>query len=341
MRSVAESIWLLVAMVAIGVHGEAGRGAEHAPQPVKVVFETDFTLDVDDVGALAVLHALADNGEAEILGISYNEVQRNAAAAIRAVNAWYGRSDIPIGVFAGALDDPDDEHSRYIDPLAKMAPAESGANTEAMSSLALYRQVLSGQADASVTIISVGFLNNLYDLLQHEPDLVAAKVGKLVQMGGVRNDGFNFVRHNLAPQTAHVLEHWPGPIVVSQEGGDIETGAELRRTPLDNPVREAYRLWWHGEVKARSSWDQVAVLYGVRGLGALFHEVAEGEGRLRNGFTWPMHRGHRTYLRLRVSTEQMAEIIEALMTAPPRGSAHNEAQNSKRTEASAVRPGLA
>ena len=323
MRSVAECIWLLSAMVAIGVQAESGPAAEHTPQPVKVVLETDFTLDVDDVGALAVLHALADNGEAEILGISYNEVQRNAAAAIRAVNAWYGRSDIPVGVFTGALDDPDDEHSRYIDPLAKMAPAESGANAEAMSSLALYRQVLGGQADASVTIISVGFLNNLYDLLRHEPDLVAAKVGKLVQMGGVRNDGFNFVRHNLAPQTAHVLEHWPGPIVVSQEGGDIETGAELRRTPLDNPVREAYRLWWRGEVKARSSWDQVAVLYGVRGLGTLFHEVAEGEGRLRNGFTWPMRPGHRTYLRLRASTEQMAAIIEALMTAPPRGSAHN------------------
>ncbi len=340
MRSVAESIWLLVAMVAIGAQAESGCAAEHAPEPVKVVFETDFTLDVDDVGALAVLHALADNGEAEILGISYNEVQPNAAAAIRAVNAWYGRSDIPVGVFTGALDDPDDEHSRYIDPLAKMAPADIAASP-AMSSLALYRQVLGEQPDGSVTIISVGFLNNLYDLLRHEPDLVAAKVGKLVQMGGVRNDGFNFVRHNLAPQTAHVLEHWPGPVVVSQEGGDIETGAELRRTPLDNPVREAYRLWWRGEVKARSSWDQVAVLYGVRGLGALFREVAEGEGRLRNGFTWPMRSGHRTYLRLRASTEQMAEIIEALMTAPPRDSARNRAQNAKRTEASAAKPGLA
>ena len=341
MRSVAECIWLLSAMVAIGVQAESAPAAEHVPQPVKVVLETDFTLDVDDVGALATLHALADNGEAEILGISYNEVQRNAAAAIRAVNAWYGRSDIPVGVFAGALDDPDDEHSRYIDPLAKMVPADSGANTEAMSSLALYRQVLGRQPDASVTIISVGFLNNLYELLQHERDLVAAKVGKLVQMGGVRNDGFNFVRHNLAPQTAHVLEHWPGPVVVSQEGGDIETGAELRRTPLDNPIREAYRLWWRGEVKARSSWDQVAVLYGVRGLGALFREVAEGEGRLRNGFTWPMRPGHRTYLRLRESTEQMAEIIEALMTAPPRNSVRNKAQNSKCIEAIAAKPGLA
>ena len=36
-------------------------------QSKKIIFETDMCTDVDDVGALAVLHALADNGEAEIL----------------------------------------------------------------------------------------------------------------------------------------------------------------------------------------------------------------------------------------------------------------------------------
>ena len=292
--------------------------------PVKVIFETDFTFDVDDVGALAMLHALADKGEAEILGIGYNETQPNAAAAIRAVNAWYGRADIPIGIFEGVLDDPDDDHSRYIDSLAQMAapnvaPATAtSASGRAMPALDFYREALAAQPDSSVTIISVGFLNNLHDLLQNERDLVAAKVAKLVQMGGVRNDGFNLVRHGLARQTQFVLEHWPGPVIVSQAGADIQTGAGLRRSPLRNPVREAYRLWWRGEVRNRSSWDQVAVLYGVRGLGDLFHEVAQGEGRLRDGFTWAMRPGCRTYLRLRVGTERMAEIIEALMTAPPR-----------------------
>ena len=35
-----------------------------AEPPKKVIFETDMCSDVDDVGALAMLHALADKGEA-------------------------------------------------------------------------------------------------------------------------------------------------------------------------------------------------------------------------------------------------------------------------------------
>ena len=34
----------------------------------KVIFDTDMYTDFDDVGALAVLHSLADAGECEILG---------------------------------------------------------------------------------------------------------------------------------------------------------------------------------------------------------------------------------------------------------------------------------
>jgi len=36
-------------------------------QPVKIIFDTDMESDVDDVAALAMLHGLADKGEAEIL----------------------------------------------------------------------------------------------------------------------------------------------------------------------------------------------------------------------------------------------------------------------------------
>ena len=35
---------------------------------VKIIFDTDMESDVDDVGALAMLHSFADNGEAQILG---------------------------------------------------------------------------------------------------------------------------------------------------------------------------------------------------------------------------------------------------------------------------------
>lgn len=283
----------------------------------RVILETDFTFDVDDVGALAVLHALADLGEVDILAVQYNEVQSNGAAAIHVVNAWYGRPDIPIGVFQGELDDPDDEHSRYIDALAEMRPERT--NAVPTSALDIYRRVLAVQPDGSTTIVSVGFVNNLYDLLRHERELIAAKVKELVLMGGVRNDRFNFVRHDLVEQTQTVLRDWPTPIVISQEGADIQTGAALRDSPAKNPVREAYRLWWGTpRMKSRSSWDQLAVLYAVRGLGDIFENVAEGSGQLRNGFTWNMQPGWRTYLALRMDKRELEAVIEALMVAPPR-----------------------
>jgi len=285
-------------------------------QRPRVIFETDFTFDVDDVGALAVLHALADRGEVDILAISYNEVQGNAAAAIHAVNAWYGRPTVPIGVFTGQLEDPDDEHSRYINALAELAAAAGDVPVD--SSLNVYRRVLGAQPERSVTIVSVGFLNNLRDLLRRDRELAAAKVKELVLMGGVRNDGFNFVRHNLAAQTEYVLRHWPTPIVVSQEGGDIQTGAALRQAPIENPVREAYRLWWRGEARDRSSWDQLAVLYGVRGLGDYFAEVTAGAGKLRSGFAWDMQPGWRSYLALRMDKRELEAVVDALMVAPPR-----------------------
>ena len=54
-------------------HEAADSGSEAPMHPPKIIFETDFTADVDDVGALTVLHALADRGEADILAVSYNE----------------------------------------------------------------------------------------------------------------------------------------------------------------------------------------------------------------------------------------------------------------------------
>lgn len=297
------------------VESEAENGSEGSAIPVKVIYETDFTFDVDDVGALAVLHALADNGEAEILAVSYNEIQSRAADAIDAVNTWYGRGDIPIGLYNEPLADPDFYHSFYIDSLAGMA--NDITDNWVGSSLDLYLQVLSKQPDNSVTIISVGFLNNLYDVLRANPDLIAEKVDKLVLMGGVYYDEFNFVRHDLVEQTQYVLEQWPTPVIISQEGVYIKTGAALEDTPEDNPVRQAYYDWFDNSFQDRSSWDQVAVLYGVRGSSEYFEVMDTGYGQLSNGYQWKMEPGRRLYLTHKLTTTEMAKIIEALMVQPP------------------------
>jgi pyrimidine-specific ribonucleoside hydrolase len=182
--------------------------------PKKVIFETDMCLDVDDVGALAMLHALADRGEVEILAVCFNEVHKSGIAAIDAINTWYGRGDIPLGIYKGELDGPDE--SRYLDHVARF-PYDL-TNNSAPSALDVYLKVLRGQPDKSVTVISVGFLNNLYDLLKANRGLITNKVTELVVMAGRVNDGFNLVRHNLVDQSEYVIRHWPTPLVISQHG---------------------------------------------------------------------------------------------------------------------------
>ena len=281
--------------------------------PKKIIFETDMCFDVDDVGALAVLHTLADSGEAEILAISFNEVHPNGANAIRAINTWYNRGEIPIGVYKGDLANPD--KSKYLDSIANFP--HDPRSIELPSSLELYLQVLAEQPDNSVTIISVGFLNNLYDLLKANPKLIDQKVAELVVMAGLVNDNFNTVRHDLIDKTEEVIRNWPTPLVISQHGGSVRTGARLAASPAENPVREAYYQWFNGQYKGRASWDQVAVLYGVRGLGDYFTEIREGSGRLLNGFEWKMKPGFRSYLDPLLPDSEFTEIIESLMIKPP------------------------
>ena len=278
-----------------------------------VIFETDMTFDVDDVGALAMLNALADRGEVHIVAVMYNEVHEAGAEAIAAINTWYGRGEIPIGIYRKDLSRPDD--SRYLSAIAgfRREPA-SPISSDAQD---LYRETLGSAADNSITIVSVGFLNNLADLLRNDRALIERKVNELILMGGLVNDSFNFVRHELVEESQFVLENWPTRLVVTDFGGSVRTGTELFSTPEENPVREAYFRWFSGSFKGRSSWDQVSVLYAVRGLGENFELVTEGEGRLRNGYTWSLNEIDRHYLKPKLSTSHFERVIEELMKVAP------------------------
>ena len=309
-NKVGGSLAVIVLAAALLCMEAQGAGAD---QPKKVIYETDMCLDVDDVGGLALLHALADKGEVEILAVTFNEVHPSGAAAIDAINTWYGRGGIPVGIYKGNLAAPDT--SKYLGPVAAF-PHDLTRET-APAALEVYRKVLAEQPDKSVTIISVGFLNNIYDLLKAGPDLVRKKVKELVVMGARNNDGFNLSRHDLVAQSEYVIRHWPTPLVISSHGGGVRTGSRLSGTAAGNPVREAYYQWFDQSYEGRSSWDQVAVLYGVRGLRNYFSEIATGTGRLSNGFEWQMQPGHRSYLKAKLSDQEFVDIIEPRMIQPP------------------------
>ena len=56
-------------------------------KPVKIILDTDFGNDCDDTGALAILHQMVYNGEAEFLAAMYPMNDDWGAAAIDAAAA--------------------------------------------------------------------------------------------------------------------------------------------------------------------------------------------------------------------------------------------------------------
>ena len=66
------------------------------------MLEVDMTYAVDDVGALEVLHALANRNQVKLLLVSHNKVQPSCVASIASINYWYAHPNLPIGGHDGA-----------------------------------------------------------------------------------------------------------------------------------------------------------------------------------------------------------------------------------------------
>jgi inosine-uridine nucleoside N-ribohydrolase len=295
-----------------------------------IIFDTDFAADVDDVGALAILNAMADSSEANILGVMINSGDYYAPRAVDTINTYYGRPDIPIGA---TWDPAVSVTSKYTLALAVDFPNDLGVIPNAVD---LYRQILAEQPDRSVTIVSIGFLTNLQGLLASEPDefsvlggseLVASKVRELVVMGGQYPDSashpdgkeYNFAMD--AKATYAVIPDWPTPIVFSgyELGVDLVTGAILQeKTPPDNPVRTAYQLYNDGI--GRSSWDLTAVYFAVRGLSNTWQLCGPGYNVVypdgSNRWDPETDRAH-YYLRNAIAKAQIKALLDDLLTQPP------------------------
>src|SRR5688572_2190154 len=96
----------LVLMAIVAGAASGARASQAAPAqpaaPLNVIFDTDIDGDNDDVAAVAILHALADAGHLRVLAMGVVSHCPDSPACLDAVNTWYGRGDIPIGVYKGS-----------------------------------------------------------------------------------------------------------------------------------------------------------------------------------------------------------------------------------------------
>ena len=315
---------------------------------VRVILDTDLGIDVDDAGALAVLHALADKGEARILATVANVNDPYAPGALDAINTYYGRPNVPVGrnarkQYSVATPWWRDHAPRLVKDLALEFPNDTGTHN-LKSAVSVYREALAAQPDGSVTIISVGFMQNLADLMASRPDstsslsgtaLIKRKVKHLVVMGGTypESDKDLYLRggRDISPAPAiRVIEDWPTTIVFTAGNvcGSITTGQTLaKKTPRSNPVREAYTLFADREGVGRASWDLCTVLYAVRGLSHPGDGTYFAEPELNKHLTldmnehseWQAPRDPRHKRLVRVmSASRLAAKLEALVVTAPK-----------------------
>lgn len=306
--------------------------AEKNKRPVPVIFDSDMGYDYDDVGALAMLHALADNGEAEILATIASTKYQGVAAVFDILNTYYNRPNLSVGVPKGKALSLKDSQG-WSDVLISNYPHSIRTNDEAESAIELYRKTLAAQPNNSVTIITVGFLTNIAALLKSPPDaispltgmeLVHKKVFRMVSMAGAFPSGVEFNIEEDIQAAQFVFENWEKPLLFSgfELGNEIKTGLPLveKQTIKNNPVKDVYKIsipMSDMDSEGRMSWDQTAVLAAVRGEKPYFSHRS-GRILVRDDGSNIWHaEGHHQYLVANKSTAEMERIIDELMMKQP------------------------
>ena len=303
---------------------------------IPLIFDTDIGNDCDDVLAMGVIHALQSRGYCRLIAVTITKDHDQCAPFTDAINTFYGRGDIPIGVcrsgitpqqsrFTGLVADQDNGMDRY--------PHDLRSGKDAPDAVAVLRKALAAEADGSVVIAQVGFSTNLAQLLKSPADdisplsgheLARQKVKVLSVMAGAFApiEGKEHLEYNVVkdiPAAAILAAEWPTPIVYS--GFEIGLAVPYPATSIEqdynyvpfHPLKAAYVLY-EPPPHNRPTWDLTSVLYvvlpdrGYFGLSAPGTVAVDGRGAT-------IHTASETGLHrfLTLTPEQQIRVTEALV----------------------------
>lgn len=312
-------------------------------KPVKIILDTDMGGDCDDTGALALLHALAERGECELLAVTHCFRGRHYAGCMDAINRFYGRGNLPVAVCTDEGSDAGNDV--YATWASQMFPNRFQHDEPLTDTLECLRRTLACAQDGEVTLVAVGSLYSLRRLLESGADefsaldgkaLIERKVCQTVVMGGrfhqrwpepiVFSNGYvvdaEFNIKADIPSAQAVVNAWPGKLVFCsyEIGYPLITGEKLQQeTGPDHPVAACYR-YWHERTgtpgAGRESWDLTTALYAARPENALW-ELSEA-GRIcvdDEGVTSfeAAEDGKHFYLLEKSEPDEVCQIINSLI----------------------------
>ena len=303
-------------------------------KPVPVIFDSDMGPDYDDAGAITLLHAFADEGKADILATVASTKYEGVGAVLNVFNTYFKRPSILIGVPKGeAVTKKDFQH--WTDTLIKNYPHVIKNNADVPDAVEIYRKVLAKQPDKSVTIITVGFLTNLANLLKSQPDkfssltgeqLVENKVKSFVSMAGKFPSLREFNKHKDEHAAKYVYTNWKTPIIFSgfEIGEKIKTGLPLiKNTAIQNsPVKDVFRISIpldKNDKEGRMSWDETAVFVAIAGWKP-YYKLTSGTIQINDdgSNTWSDKGSNHFYLVEDRPASEVENIINKMMMHEPK-----------------------
>ena len=253
-----------------------------------VILDTDIGSSTDDLFALEMLYRYENEGRCRLLGVMVDrEGERNAAFA-DVMNTYFGHGDVPVGLVHDGIKEP----KVWID-YAHVADTKDGEGQPMFSrSIAdysslpdgwqLYRRLLAEQPDRSVSIVSVGFVTCLAQLLASGADeysslsgveLVRRKVKCIYLQGGVFGEAvepdynfkaainFSLKFFELLPKEVNIVFS-PGEV-----GDPLDYRPELVISDLSwtdhHPIKWTYQFLNCNT--GQKMWDPQAIINAVEG----------------------------------------------------------------------------
>ncbi len=316
-----------------------------AGEPVSIIFDTDITGDVDDVLALAMLHTLEDRNDCRLLAVTVSKVNPLTGPFVDAVNHFYGRPDLPIGVTRKAqvresrylklVNEKDNGKTRY--------PHDLKRNEDTPDPVALIRKTLASEPDGSVVLVQVGLAVNLARLLDSQPDEFSKLDGKTlvrkkVRLASVMAGSFETIRDNNHYLEANVINDipsmqklasdWPDEVPIIWSGFEIGIAVAYPAASVLNDfdyvdhhiVKESYYLH-NPPPHERPTWDLTSVLYAVHPDRGYFGLSAKGRVSVADdGFTTftPKKNGRDQFLTMTpLQRERVREALVQMVSQPP------------------------
>lgn len=219
---------------------------------IPVIFDCDFSSDVDDAADLAVACVLHKLGLIEMLCVSCSVSNDKSPGAIAAMLRWYG-VNAPVGTWKGAAFDPGSSTQKtWVSYLYDNYDRNGiGLASTVQDANALMRRALDARSQRDCVIVTGSPLNSMNRLLTSSADgessltgqeLLAAKCRSLWTMCGAFPSGTEWNAQQAPAAAANVAANWPTVVYWSgyEIGNGLRIGASLRSKPATDLVRAAY-----------------------------------------------------------------------------------------------------